>query len=467
MNEGTGPDGREGATPGERPPADAPPTAQPPQPEPTASPSTPIVSWAPPPPRTETAGAVSVGRLVNATLDTYIAGWRLFIALGVPAAIGGGLFAGAAVGEIRRGTIGPSVGLFVVAAIASVVVTLAMVVVADDLLVGRRPQLGGALRRAAVRFLPLVVTYLALAVIFIGLSLVAVLSFGIATSLGSGAVLIAVIVLIVVVVAFVVLTVRLALIVPIVLVERLGPLATLNRSWELTRGKALTVFGLVFVVGLLAFPLSIGASMLVRPEWGLLAAIPVGLAAVVTTPLGQIAPLVAYRALLARLGQAPPADIVPGEDAPPAVRPSPAGRNALLGLLIGGGVLAIAIGAATGGTYGGGFDAAVPQDPGQILTGRAANPLDPCRPTGITTSFSSSDSIYVGGYFTRAVSPNERATVSLYRDGELLGSEELSSSQDIRCYYEAEPVTGAPVGTYRFEVKTGSEVIAEGGFTVR
>jgi hypothetical protein len=135
--------------------------------------------------------------------------------------------------------------------------------------------------------------------------------------------------------------------------------------------------------------------------------------------------------------------------------------------LIGGGVLAIAIGAATGGTYGGGFDAAVPQDPGQILTGRAPNPLDPCRPTGITTSFSSSDSIYVGGYFTRAVSPNERATVSLYRDGELLVSEELSSSQDIRCYYEADPVTGAPVGTYRFEVKTGSEVIAEGGFTVR
>ena len=104
----------------------------------------------------------------------------------------------------------------------------------------------------------------------------------------------------------------------------------------------------------------------------------------------------------------------------------------------------------------------------EIRAGSARNPLDPCKPSAIRTTFSTADDVYIGGYFSKVVPRGETATVYVYVDGVLSASQPLSSAtQMVGCYYELDPLVGAPAGSYRLVVSYLGETIAEGDSVIR
>ena len=157
-----------------------------------------------------------------------------------------------------------------------------------------------------------------------------------------------------------------------------------------------------------------------------------------------------------------------------AVEPAPAttgnGRGILIGAILAVGVVALVVGIPQIGPGLGrlGLSQVPAEDRGKIYVGTTRNPLDPCRPSGVNSSFATTDTLYVGGYFTKVVPPGESASVASYVDGNLAGTQPLTSAtQSVGCYYEPDPVTGLPPATYRLVVTFGGETIAEGTFTVR
>ena len=106
-------------------------------------------------------------------------------------------------------------------------------------------------------------------------------------------------------------------------------------------------------------------------------------------------------------------------------------------------------------------------DRGKIFAGTIRNPLEPCRPSDVRATFEQGDTIYIGGYFRRALQPGEFAIVTFYIDGALAATDNLRATfQPLGCYYEQNPVVGARPGDYRLIVSAGGEVLAEGSFIV-
>jgi hypothetical protein len=108
------------------------------------------------------------------------------------------------------------------------------------------------------------------------------------------------------------------------------------------------------------------------------------------------------------------------------------------------------------------------QDRGKILAGTERDAANPCAPKQQATEFDSTDTIYVGGYFSRAVLPGQAATVHVFVDGDERASAPLNArGQLVACYYEQEALTGLSPAEYRILVDDATGVLAEGMFTVR
>jgi len=108
------------------------------------------------------------------------------------------------------------------------------------------------------------------------------------------------------------------------------------------------------------------------------------------------------------------------------------------------------------------------QDRGKILAGSQRDPANPCAPQQQATEFDSTDTIYVGGYFSRAVLPGQTATVHVFIDGTEAASAPLNArGQLVACYYEQDALTGLSPAEYRIRVDDNVGVLAEGSFTVR
>jgi len=108
------------------------------------------------------------------------------------------------------------------------------------------------------------------------------------------------------------------------------------------------------------------------------------------------------------------------------------------------------------------------QDRGKILAGTERDPANPCAPKAQATTFESTDTIYVGGYFSRAVLPGQSATVHVLIDGAEAATAPLNArGQLVACYYEQDALTGLSPAEYRILVDDDTGVLAEGTFTVK
>jgi hypothetical protein len=136
----------------------------------------------------------------------------------------------------------------------------------------------------------------------------------------------------------------------------------------------------------------------------------------------------------------------------------------LVGLLL----LVPAIGLAGPSFANLGFAGVPQEDRGKILAGTQRDALNPCAPKDQATEFQTTDTIYIGGYFNRAVMPGQSATVHVFIDGTEAAKAPLTATtQMVGCYYEQDPLTGLGPAEYRVLVDDPNGVLAEGSFTVR
>lgn len=455
----TGPAGEQPA--GEQPAGEAP-SPPPPggSPPPTAG-WVPPFSWAPVDPNRQElppgGGTLQVGSAFGRVLDNFAGHPLVFIALALPSVLIGAasipLYA-----DPRNLGLSLPVGLLTLA--IGVVFSVAMVMATDELRAGRAVSLGSLIGRAAGRsiaaFLSTLVTFLG----YIGILLVPTLLGVVAIALGGVAgALIGVIVVIAGFVLLAIVAFRWMLAQPAIALDGQGPIQGLNRSWAVTRGNLWRLFGLFVLLGLLVLPLSIGlAGVSVSRDDQPLAIVLTALASFVVGPLFAIALSTAYADLTGR----PVAELRPGR--------SPMGRGVLVAAILAVGAVSLVIGVPK---IGPGLQqlaiSQVPtEDQGKILAGTTRNPLDPCKPLGVKAEFSTGDSIYIGGYFTKAIASGGSATITIYVDGALRNNVPLTApSRAVACYYEADPIVGAAPGTYRLVVTYGGETIGEGQFTVR
>ena len=400
---------------------------------------------------------IDVGSVLRRTFDTFIRNWSLFVVLAIPSAVVGGVAA-----IILRAT--TSVGFTFFVSLGSTAVdlifTLAMIVATDDLRAGRPFTRGSVIGRGADRTVAAFLSTLAegfayFGIIFLpGLLAIGIIGF----SRGSAGGVVGVLLLIGAVVAIASVAIRWSLSEAAIVLDGFGPLQGLNRSRAVTKGNAWRLFGLFLVLGLLFLPLTVGIGALALAELSPVVFVLLAVSSLITGPLTAIATSTAYGDLTAR----------------PAVEPAPAttgnGRGILIGAILAVGVVALVVGIPQIGPGLGrlGLSQVPAEDRGKIYVGTTRNPLDPCRPSGVNSSFATTDTLYVGGYFTKVVPPGESASVASYVDGNLAGTQPLTSvTQSVGCYYEPDPVTGLPPATYRLVVTFGGETIAEGTFTVR
>lgn len=415
----------------------------------------PVVYWETPAPEIGPGGAGwrGVGSVVGRTLDTYGTALGAFLALSIPTAILGAMsvFAGTNVAAI--------ILIAVVTAVVSLVTGAAMMLATDDLWRGVRPGLADVLDRAAGRIGALIGSGLVVVLVFAGFVIVLLIigaivgvSAAVGSSTGPGIVVFTMVAL-VLFIAGTILALRWSLAAAAIVLDSRGPLAGLNRSRALTRGKVWRLVGLYVVLGLIAALASVGVSLLSTYAERVLAAVGLAIATVVSGPLLSIAPAIVYRDLSGRTEQL--ADVVPRTT----------GRQGSLLAVVGGGIILCAAG--IWAVAGAGGQIFIP-DRGQVVAGTSSNAADPCRPGGVKSTFTSAEEIWIAAVFASHVPAGEEIVVDYSRDAESLGSAPLTAGPTgLDCYYEIDPIRGGAPGTYRIIVRHGSAVIAEGGFTIR
>jgi hypothetical protein len=211
------------------------------------------------------------------------------------------------------------------------------------------------------------------------------------------------------------------------------------------------------VFGVLFLPLSVGVfGLSLVPRSPLVLVLSIA-SSILSGPLTAIATSISYGDLTAR----------PEVEAGPDTR-----RNAssiLVAAILVVGAFALVLG---GPNIGPGLSRLSPgfvpaEDRGKIFAGTTRNPFDPCKPFDVGSTFSTADTIYVGGYFTKPIPAGASATVDVYTNGTKVNSVPLTGVAAIPCYYEPEPLVGAHPGTYRLVVMYGGETLAEGTFTIQ
>jgi hypothetical protein len=439
------------------PPADPPPVVDP------LVPAAPIDPWSPPEgpftPHVDPSAPPARLRLrilsvIGRSIDLFV--WRplLFIAIGLVAAL---LSASTSLiyGSGQASNIALTTVASLLIGVVGLLTSLATQIAADDLRAGRETSLGSVGRRAIRRVVPAILATLVIVVTIVGLGIVVLVP---ATLLVTASPLITLVGGIVFFVIFIVIFLRWSLATSAIALEGAGPLEALGRSSTVIRGNLWRLFGVLVLMGLLIGPLSAAVGMLSVTGTDVL------LASALAILLGLIVAPISGILLATMFG-----DLAGRPDAG-SVEADRAGRTIILvGVL----VLGIAgvviawpkLGAAVTQLA---FQRVPEADRGHIYAGAARNPLDPCHPNRISTSFSTSDSIYLGGYFSEIVPAGSSAHVSVFADGQLLTSGDVSGrSQAVACYYELRPIVGAPPATYRLEVTYQNRTIGIGEFTVR
>ena len=105
-------------------------------------------------------------------------------------------------------------------------------------------------------------------------------------------------------------------------------------------------------------------------------------------------------------------------------------------------------------------------DRGKIFAGTERDQADLCAPKARATTFSTSDFIYVGGYFTRAILPGQDGTVHVIVDDvEQAAVPITATTQAVGCCYEFNSLA-LPAAEYRIVIDDDIGPLAEGTFTV-
>jgi MFS family permease len=442
---------------GAEPSADAAPSETPSEPPPIGWATG--VQWEPAPegPRVLPPAGVklAVGSVIGRTLDMFIRRGPFFVVLALPSAV-----IAIVSTIILSGSTSSVFTLFVsLGSLAvAVIFTMAMIAAADDLRAGRIPTYGLVIRRAADRVGSAFLATLAQLAALVGLTLVAGLVIAFFLIGGNiGGQVIAALVAIAAIALLLAVAVRWSLLLAAIVLDRFGPLKGLSRSRAVTRGNAWRVFAVFAVFGVLFLPLSVGVfglSLVPRTPVVLVLTIASGL---LSGTLTAIATSITYGDLTGR----------PAVEAGRDTR-----RNAssiLVAAILVVGAIALVLG---GPNIGPGLSRLSPgfvpaEDRGKIFAGTTRNPFDPCKPSDAGSTFSTTDTLYVGGYFTKAIPAGQSATVDVYANGTKVNSAPLTDpSRPIACYAERDPLVGAAPGTYRLVVSYGGETIGEGTFTI-
>jgi hypothetical protein len=323
----------------------APPPPPPPPPPPSAPGAAGRGGWIGGEPR------LDVGSIIGRTFDTYGREWSLFLLLALPAALASlaqafivpdyvrGAYQGWATMAdadpqrvLRDAAVLIAVGA--VGAVLSGIGTLAMIVAADRMWraqpTGILDALGGAFR-AAPRAIALWL------LLFVGIVLVAFLA-GVVTLIlvglaGAVGVLGLAPLVLVGVVALVFVAVRLTPILVVLVAEGSGVLASVTRTWGLTRGHAIMLFVTGFVVGLCSGLGVYGGSLIASAsDSHLVAGLASGLASMIAAPLSAIWPVIAW------------GDLVGGRHGDSVVIARGRGRMAAVAIVVGLGAMLLIVG---------------------------------------------------------------------------------------------------------------------------
>lgn len=402
------------------------------------------------------AGKLDVAPLFGRILDTYLRRWSLFLLLSLPAAASAAIVAGFTNRAIPGDS--PWAITFLTFPI-SILMSIATTIAADDIRAGRETGLGSAVGRALPRLIAALVSIVIEVLAIATIVLVPTLIFAAGTTGGSispGPILIGAVLFLIAFVFVAVIALRWVLSMPAIALDREGPVGGLRRSSATTKGNLWRLFAVFLFLGLLTLPLTIGAVALQLGDPPIAAA-GTFVGALITGALFPIMLALAYGDLTGR----PTAD--------PLERRPVRGRAAFVTGIVALGILASVVGIGAFGSRLGELSMAqVPvADRGKIFAGTIRNPLEPCRPSDVRSTFGQDDTIYIGGYFRRALQPGESAIVTFYIDGSLAASDNLRATfQPLGCYYEQNPVVGASPGEYRLIVSAGGEILAEGSFIV-
>ena len=284
-------------------PPDAPaPGGPPPVPDGAPVPS-PAPGWLRPDPVADAGPRLNLGLVVGRTFDTLGREWSLFLALALPAGIGGfvsGVLSPSLLTVLREGgatTEGQVASLVLQSfvAILTGITTLATIVAADGLWRGSPVGLGEAIGRAvavAPRAIALFAFVLAATVgLTVFLTLTVVLLQAMAPVAGAIGALAAAGILIVVIYV----GARLSLLLPVLALEDTKVLGSLRRAWRLSRGHALMLFVIAVVIALCGLLPSWGGLLFdMFVEDRLIAGVALGLAALVVAPLAGIWTVIAW-----------------------------------------------------------------------------------------------------------------------------------------------------------------------------
>lgn len=402
-----------------------------------------IVPDAPPGPR------LSVGSVVRRTFEVFGREWSLFLALSLPAAAAGGLSL-----LVPADDVALSLLVLVPTLVVSVLATAVLTVATADIAADRPVGVADVVARG-VRAFPRLLVLLALAVvagIAVGLALVVTL---LAAATVPGVGLVVSIALLVLVVLGLVVAVRIYPVFALTTLERTGPVESLRRTWSLTRGRALALFGIALVMGLATGPAYWGASLL-SLDGGAPAVLANALALLVTAPVLTISGVLAYLDLRASRPEAP---------GPVPVRRGP--RAIGLAIVLGVGVLLSVTGV---GVVGDRLDSLVlpGSNPGVIVTGRTAGGDDPCLPGDPTAAFLAGEEVWFGGYLAEPVPSGVEAEVELRRDGAVVstGTQSSGSFLPLVCLPIGALDDDLPAGAYEIVVRLEGRIIGSGSFAI-
>jgi hypothetical protein len=395
---------------------------------------------------------IDIGSVLRRALGMFVDHPLVFVVLALPTAVLGAILGGFSTGKTDLTLI--PVALVVI--IVGLVSGMASVIAADELRAGRKVRLDAVIRRAVGRVIPVILSALAQYLVFVGLGIVAVI-------IGVILVLTKVVPLVVVgllamagVLVYVLL--RWSLSFTAIALEGTGPVEALGRSRELTKGSLWRIFAVYLALGVITLPLPFAVGLLsVGSAPSVVSLLLLALAGLVSGPLFAIASMTIFTDRAGGL-----------ESAPVTASGLRAGTLLAAGLI----VVSIATVAVAIPNLGPALDRAsfanVPAaDRGVIRTGTSRD-ADLCHPLGTQTTFSTFDSIYIGGYFTRTVPAGGVATVDVYANGTLANSGHVGDpTRATNCYAEQRPIVGGAPGVYRLVVTYAGETIAEGTFTIQ